>query len=79
MSAGSSWQQFSNAVPPERGAFPLDFAGLCNQHVKAYIKCLRDSGAKASACNELSKLYLQCRMKNNLMEKEDLKDLGFKT
>ena len=30
-----------------------------------------------SKCRELSRAYLQCRMENNLMLKEDWKSLGY--
>lgn len=73
---GSSWQQFSNATPPERGSFPLDFTGICNQHVKEYLKCLKVNKSQASNCRDLLKVYLDCRMKNNLMDKEDFTSLG---
>ena len=77
MSMGSSWQQFSNAVPPERGSFPLDFTGICKGHTEEYLKCLKSNKNEAKNCRNLIKLYLDCRMKNNLMEKEDFESLGF--
>ena len=73
---GSSWQQFSNATPPERGSFPLDFTGICNQNVKEYLKCLKVNKSRAITCRTLLKEYLDCRMKNNLMDKEDFISLG---
>jgi cytochrome c oxidase assembly protein subunit 19 len=75
---GSSWQNFSNPIPPERGSFPLDFNGTCNQEVKEYLQCLRANKNQYQACIELSKKYLKCRMNNGLMEKEDFISLGFK-
>lgn len=81
---GSSWQQFSNATAPERGiisinvgAFPMDFKGVCDEHVKAYIKCLKSNKNQAFVCKAISKEYLKCRMDHKLMDRESFADLGF--
>jgi cytochrome c oxidase assembly protein subunit 19 len=78
MSMGSSWQNFSTPTPPERGSFPLDFYGECNEFVRAYMNCLKSNKNDAMICKPLSKKYLQCRMDKGLMEKEDLRKLGFR-
>ncbi|KAI8896946.1 hypothetical protein BC833DRAFT_515721, partial [Globomyces pollinis-pini] len=72
-----SWQNFSKAVSPERGSFPLDFNQKCDSKVKEYLACLKQNKNNNAVCKPLAKLYLQCRMDNGLMEKEDMKDLGF--
>lgn len=78
MSIGSSWQNFSNSTPPERGSFPLDYKGVCNEFVKDYISCLKKRNKNANLCKDLSKKYLSCRMENGLMDKEAFSSLGFK-
>lgn len=44
-----------------------------------YLACLKDNSGDASECRDLSKLYLQCRMDRNLMAKQDLTELGFRS
>jgi hypothetical protein len=77
MSIGSSWQNFSNSTPPERGSFPLDYKGVCNEFVQAYISCLKKNNKDANICKPLSRKYLSCRMANGLMDKEAFSSLGF--
>ncbi|KAI9204328.1 uncharacterized protein BJ171DRAFT_505503 [Polychytrium aggregatum] len=77
MSMGSSWQQFSRSVPPERGSFPLDFHALCKDNALKYMKCLKENQGNSSACREMTKLYLECRMANKLMDRDSLANLGF--
>lgn len=60
------------------GSFPLDHDGHCKQQMVAYMRCLYSNKDDNSACRILSKEYLECRMENNLMAKEDLTKLGFK-
>lgn len=43
----------------------------------SFMACLRKSDNDNSKCRDLSKAYLQCRMENDLMLKEDWKSLGF--
>lgn len=62
--------------PPDKGSFPLDHDGECKAFMMKYLRCIRDD-AEASNCRHLAKDYLQCRMDNNLMAKEDWNDLGF--
>ncbi|KAI8927285.1 hypothetical protein BC831DRAFT_452964 [Entophlyctis helioformis] len=77
MSMGSSWQVFSNATPPERGAFPLDIHGDCANVVRDYIACMRTNKGESRHCRELTQLYLKCRMDKGLMEQDDMSNLGF--
>merc|ERR1712235_89129 len=53
--------------PPQKGSFPLDHFKECDEHYKNYMKC-----------RHLTKAYLECRMSNNLMQKEELSKLGFR-
>jgi cytochrome c oxidase assembly protein subunit 19 len=75
---GSSWQNFSSITPPERGAFPLDFYGQCNNLVKEYLECLQENKQDANKCKPAAKKYFQCRMQKGLMEKEEFIHLGFR-
>ena len=79
MSQGSSWQQFSNASAPERGAFPLDRDHICSKFVVEYLNCLKLNKRNHTPCRDLSRSYLECRMQNNLMETDEMKNLGFST
>jgi len=40
-----------------------------------YVKCLKDQDSNHHKCRELSKNYLQCRMDNELMAKENLEEV----
>jgi cytochrome c oxidase assembly protein subunit 19 len=65
--------------PPERGIFPLDHEGDCKQSMQSFLGCLKAHQQDHYPCREYSKAYLQCRMDNNLMAKEDMKSLGLDT
>jgi len=43
-----------------------------------YLACLKQHSNNAEKCQEVAKLYLECRMDRNLMAKQDLKHLGFR-
>lgn len=60
------------------GSFPLDHEGQCKQQMIKYMTCLNSNRDNNSACRELSKDYLACRMEHNLMAKETWDNLGFK-
>ncbi|KAI8490699.1 hypothetical protein Bbelb_314920 [Branchiostoma belcheri] len=60
-----------------KGSFPLDHGGECKEFMRKYMRCLRDNLGENTKCRVESKDYLECRMKNNLMAKEDLKNLGY--
>jgi cytochrome c oxidase assembly protein subunit 19 len=66
-------------TPPLKGAFPLDIHGECTDFKKFFIKCLIDNKLNNSKCQKESEAYLNCRMEKKLMEKEDLRKLGFRT
>ncbi|CAM6086003.1 unnamed protein product [Calypogeia fissa] len=65
-------------VPPEKGVFPLDHLHECDEAMKTYMRCLKESSYDAENCRHLSKVYLECRMERNLMARQDLAELGFK-
>lgn len=65
-------------TPPEKGSFPLDHEGQCKRVMIKYMACLRANNSDNSLCREESRNYLQCRMDNNLMVKEEWNKLGFK-
>ncbi|KDN46280.1 hypothetical protein K437DRAFT_246597 [Tilletiaria anomala UBC 951] len=63
--------------PPDRGSFPLDHDGECKEAMKAYMSCMKANANHNGKCRVLSKQYLQCRMDHGLMEKDDMKNLGY--
>jgi len=78
MSTMTFSQKKFNPVPPQKGSFPLDHEGHCKKQMIAYMRCLNINRDDNSACRELSKEYLGCRMEHNLMAKEAWEKLGFK-
>ena len=62
---------------PDKGSFPLDHDGECKVAYLKYMVCLSENGNKNSECRQQSKNYLQCRMDNNLMAKEEWSKLGY--
>ncbi|KAI1268799.1 hypothetical protein F5Y18DRAFT_372513 [Xylariaceae sp. FL1019] len=65
-------------VPPERGSFPLDHDGECQHVMKRYLSCIKKvKGMNDEECRLLAKSYLACRMDNNLMARDEFKNLGF--
>ncbi|KAF8905445.1 hypothetical protein CPB84DRAFT_1771444 [Gymnopilus junonius] len=63
-------------APPERGSFPLDHYGECKEKMQLYMACLKQNGSTSSPCRQLSRDYLECRMSNDLMERDEWKNLG---
>lgn len=45
--------------------------------MRSYMRCLMANNRENSKCRSEAKSYLQCRMDNDLMQKEDWKSLGF--
>jgi len=41
-----------------------------------YLDCLKKNSSSSSNCRHLNKDYLDCRMQNGLMEKDEWKNLG---
>ncbi|KAI8378451.1 hypothetical protein BD560DRAFT_390465 [Blakeslea trispora] len=67
----------SPGKPPQRGSFPLDHDGDCKQTMLEYVKCLKQNKNNNGLCRQFSEVYLQCRMDNGLMDKDDMRNLGF--
>jgi cytochrome c oxidase assembly protein subunit 19 len=72
---------------PERGSFPLDHDAECKYLISSYLRCLKkprpahengkvQAGINDQECRLIAKDYLQCRMDNNLMAKDEMKNLG---
>lgn len=64
--------------PPDKGSFPLDHEGHCKEFMIKYMRCLHVNSRENTKCRQESKEYLQCRMNNNLMKKEEFSKLGYK-
>lgn len=79
MSSMTFGQKTFQPTPPDKGSFPLDHEGLCKKSMVSYMKCLFINKNDNSACRKEAKEYLNCRMDNNLMAKEDWAKLGFST
>jgi hypothetical protein len=78
MSSLSTFSSKPNAKPPQKGSFPLDHDGECKEFMIKYMQCLRINKREATLCRQQSKDYLNCRMENNLMLREDWGKLGFR-
>ncbi|KAH9050457.1 hypothetical protein EDB84DRAFT_1259331 [Lactarius hengduanensis] len=63
-------------TPPNRGSFPLDHYGECKEFMTQYLECLKGNSSASSECRHLNRDYLNCRMQNGLMEKDEWKNLG---
>ncbi|KAL9551156.1 hypothetical protein MBANPS3_004399 [Mucor bainieri] len=57
------------------GKAPL--RGECKTFMKDYVKCLKENKNNNGLCRQFSEAYLQCRMDNGLMDKDDMGNLGF--
>ena len=65
-----------NSKPPEKGVFPLDHGAECKREIRTFLGCLKENKGDHFPCKSFSKEYLQCRMDNDLMEKQSLNELG---
>mmetsp|Transcript_9837 Transcript_9837/g.12986 ORF Transcript_9837/g.12986 Transcript_9837/m.12986 type:complete len:123 (-) Transcript_9837:235-603(-) len=63
--------------PPQRGIFPLDHFADCKQSMEHYLGCLKDHKDRHNECSEFSRGYLECRMENGLMSRENLDEMGY--
>lgn len=79
MSSTTFGQKRFIPVPPDKGSFPLDHENTCKNQMIAYMKCLRYNADDNSLCRIEAKNYLQCRMDNNLMTKENWNSLGYRS
>jgi len=73
---GASANRQVSARAPEKGSFPLDHFNECRAQMTAYMKCMKEKGSDHAACREFTKDYLNCRMDNGLMAREDLEKFG---
>ena len=64
-------------TPPDKGSFPLDHDGECKVQYLEFMICLAENDQKNSLCRQQSMAYLDCRMKNGLMKKENWGKLGY--
>lgn len=77
MSSFTFGNKIFTPTPPEKGSFPLDHEGQCKKSMLQYMLCLKSNKNNNSECRIEAKDYLQCRMDNQLMAKEDFSKLGF--
>lgn len=77
MSTATFSQKRFTPTAPDKGSFPLDHENVCKLPMIEYMKCLQANRSNGSVCRIQSKEYLRCRMDNDLMAKEEWKDLGY--
>lgn len=77
MSSHTFNQKKFTPTPPDKGSFPLDHENLCKRVMLQYMGCLRQHQDDNSQCRQQAQAYLQCRMDNQLMAREDWPKLGF--
>ena len=77
MSSVTFGQKTFTAKPPIKGSFPLDHEGDCKEFMVKYMGCLNRHDMDNGKCRGESKDYLECRMKHNLMKREDWSKLGY--
>lgn len=77
MSSFTFGKKLFTPSPPEKGSFPLDHEGQCKKEMLKYMFCLNSNKNNNSECRVEAKSYLECRMENNLMAKEEWSKLGF--
>ena len=63
---------------PDLGSFPLDHFKECTEIYQTYMSCLKQNKGQITPCRRLSMQYLQCRMDNDLMRKDDISKMGFR-
>jgi CHCH domain. len=77
MSSMTFSQKTFTPTPPDKGSFPLDHEGQCKKAMVKYMICLKTNKNHNSSCREEAMGYLDCRMSNRLMVKEEWSKLGF--
>lgn len=65
------------ARPPDKGSFPLDHFHECDKFADLYMRCLDKHELMPKRCRQPQIDYLNCRMDKGLMEKEEIKTLGY--
>ena len=63
--------------PPLKGSFPLDHEGECKVEMLEYLICMKENKSDNSKCRLGAKNYLNCRIENKLMERQNLEVFGF--
>lgn len=76
MSSATFGQKSFQSTPPEKGSFPLDHEGQCKNLAYKYMFCMSVNNGDNSKCRPQIKEYLDCRMQNDLMAKEQWTKLG---
>lgn len=69
--------QYHNRTPPINGVFPLDREGECKDKVFSYLECLKIHKYEMTPCQDLAKVYFECRLKNELLTERDWQIFGF--
>ena len=77
MSSMTFNQKTFTPKPPIKGSFPLDHDGECKKEMLEYVICMQENKADNSKCRAGAKEYLNCRIKNKLMDRQDLEMFGF--
>lgn len=65
------------ARAPDKGSFPLDHFHECDKFADLYMRCLDKHELMPKRCRQPQIDYLNCRMDKGLMEKEEIKTLGY--
>ncbi|ORX33964.1 cytochrome c oxidase assembly protein COX19 [Kockovaella imperatae] len=63
-------------TPPQRGSFPLDHDGDCKAFMIEHLKCLKEFKGDNGKCRFEARRYLECRMDHDLMDRDDMQNLG---
>jgi len=61
---------------PLKGSFPIDHFKECDEYYKNYMNCIKSNSGASTKCRNETKQYMECRMNKDLMEKQELKNLG---
>jgi cytochrome c oxidase assembly protein subunit 19 len=77
MASAGPYQARFIPTAPIKGSFPLDREGVCKLPMLNYMLCMQKCTQQSSQCRKQSRLYLQCRMEHDLMDKDELSALGF--
>uniref|UniRef100_A0A1L8E052 Cytochrome c oxidase assembly protein COX19 n=1 Tax=Nyssomyia neivai TaxID=330878 RepID=A0A1L8E052_9DIPT len=77
MSSMTFSQKKFTPTAPDKGSFPLDHEGLCKKSMLRYMNCLHEKDDSNADCRIFAREYLECRMQNNLMAREEWNKLGF--
>ena len=62
---------------PDRGVFPIDHHGQCDTYMEIFTDCLKQMNGWNTMCRQKMKNYLKCRVRKNLMTREDFDATGF--